>query len=316
MSEFYLVINILLTHARTLIVISGTNPIFNMFSLGFLKNKVDFKWLLFGYDIFPENLIPGGVVSSSNCIYKISKVIFSRLYSSPDEIVAVGRDMKNLLLKKTNNRLPIHYIPNWSDHNDTFPVSLSEVSTESTKVTFQFFGNIGRLQDVDNILKAIPLVKSKNAFFSFVWGGGEVEKVINFINNQNDHRVVYKGPCPIYQKNETLSLCNVALVSLKPEMYGLAVPSKSYFSLAANKPLLVVGDSGSELRTLVNEYNLGWECDAGSPAKLANLIDEICASWSELSQIEVRDVMINNFSESRPLQDIHKVISQLGISKR
>ncbi len=100
MSEFYLVINILLTHARTLIVISGTNPIFNMFSLGFLKNKVDFKWLLFGYDIFPENLIPGGVVSSSNCIYKISKVIFSRLYSSPDEIVAVGRDMKNLLLKK------------------------------------------------------------------------------------------------------------------------------------------------------------------------------------------------------------------------
>lgn len=290
------------------IVISGTNPIFNMFFLSILKKKLGFKWILFGYDIFPENLIPGGIVKANNPIFLLAKLVFSKLYSSPTEIVAVGRDMQNLLRMKTDHKVPVHYIPNWADHNDTFPVDSSQ---SDDKVIFQFFGNMGRLQDIDNLLDAIPLVKSEKAIFSFVGDGGEAEKVRRFIVRMKDSRVFFKGPCPMSMRNETLSSCDVALISLKPDMYGLAVPSKSYFSLAANKPLIVIGDADSELRQLIKEFNLGWDCDAGSPIQLAYLIDCICENSKILSKMNVRDIMIDNFSEAASLAKINHIISTL-----
>jgi hypothetical protein len=62
-----------------------------------------------------------------------------------------------------------------------------------------------------------------------------------------------------------------------PGMFGLAVPSKAYFSMAADKPLLVIGDEGAELeRTVSTHKGLGWFCKAGDPVALARKIDEIC----------------------------------------
>ncbi|TQP52303.1 glycosyltransferase family 4 protein [Vibrio cholerae] len=289
------------------IVVSGTNPIFNLLYLSILKKKVGFSWVLFAYDIFPENLVPANIIRAESPLYILVKMVFSKLYCCPTEIIAVGRDMQLLLREKINNKIPVHYVPNWADHDDTFPVASER---ENDSVVFQFFGNMGRLQDIENILKAIPLVKSSRVMFSFVGDGGESEKVKCFISNMNDSRVTFKGPCSMSNRNEALSSCDVALVSLKSGMYGLAVPSKAYFSLAANKPLLVVGDEGAELRLLVEEYNLGWGCDASTPEHLAQLIDYICSRREELSRMNVRDVMIANFSESISLKKISEIFSR------
>lgn len=289
------------------IIVSGTNPIFNLFYLSILKKKIGFSWVLFGYDIFPENLVPANVIRPENPFYILTKLFFSKLYCCPTEIVAVGRDMQLLLRKKVNNKISVHYIPNWADHEDTFPVASER---ENKNIVFQFFGNMGRLQDIENILKAIPLVKSSRAVFSFIGNGGESEKVKCFISNMNDSRVTFKGPCSMSNRNEALSSCDVALVSLKSGMYGLAVPSKAYFSLAANKPLIVVGDKGSELRLLVEEHNLGWSCDASMPEQLARLIDYICTGGEESLNMNVRDVMIDNFSESASLKAINEIFSR------
>ena len=220
--------------------------------------------------------------------------------------------MQAILRKKTKNTVPIKYIPNWADHNETFPVYHENFRFESDRsLVFQFFGNIGRLQDVQNILEAISLVKSQNVLFSFVGSGGESERVEDYIASVKDSRIIYHGPCQMAMKNEALSMCDIALVSLKPGMYGLAVPSKAYFSLAANKPLIVIGDKGSELKLLVDEYGLGWFCDAGSPIKLANLIDQICRQNTFFTEMNVRQTLIENFSERKSLQAIHKIIEGL-----
>jgi glycosyltransferase involved in cell wall biosynthesis len=69
---------------------------------------------------------------------------------------------------------------------------------------------------------------------------------------------------------------DIAIISLSKGMKGLAVPSKTYFSIAANKPILAIADVGSELDLFVNENNgIGWFCEAGHPKKLAILINTI-----------------------------------------
>ena len=61
-------------------------------------------------------------------------------------------------------------------------------------------------------------------------------------------------------------------------MLGLGVPSKAYFSLAADKPLLAVMDDNAEISQVVREYGVGWQCKSADPRGLADLIATICSS--------------------------------------
>ncbi len=298
------------------ILISGTNSIFNMFFLSLIKKKLDTPWLLFGYDIFPENLIPANAVSKYNPIFKIASIIFSRLYSKPDDIVAVGRDMRKLLAKKVNARTRVHYIPNWADHNEIELLNKCDNSiikqlnwNKPETIVFQFFGNLGVLQDVYGILDAIKLTKSPNAKFIFIGNGSEAANILAIIENIDDERIHFYGECDMSAKNTALSACDVAFVSLKKGMLGLAVPSKSYFSLAANKPIIAIGDEGAELRLLVDEYSIGWGCNSGDPAALAKIIDDISFNKDCLVKMEPRASLINHFSETHSLTAIKNLIS-------
>ncbi|WP_345853977.1 glycosyltransferase family 4 protein [Shewanella algae] len=297
------------------VLISGTNSIFNMFFLSKFKRKLNIKWLLFGYDIFPENLVPANIVSAKNPIYKVTSVIFSRLYSNPDDIISVGRDMQNLLELKVKGKSRVHYIPNWADHTEIRMMSKKESDilnrihfSDDNYIVFQFFGNLGLLQDVGGILEAIKISKAKNAKFIFIGSGSESQKIETLVNFLNDKRVHFYGECEMSSKDLALSSCDVALVTLIKGMKGLAVPSKAYFSLAANKPIIVVGDNGSELRELVKEHPIGWGCNAGEPYALASIIDLICEKPDQVKNLTPRKSLIDNFSQLHSLEKIANVI--------
>lgn len=298
------------------ILISGTNSIFNMFFISRLKSKLNTTWLLFGYDIFPENLVPAGIISPNNPIYKLTSRVFSSLYSKPDDVVTVGRDMCELITKKVSANTRVHYIPNWADHEEICVVDKSNNNIikqlnwdKSESVLFQFFGNLGPLQDVYNILEAIQLSNAPNAKFLFVGNGSEATNLAVAINNIKDPRILFYGECDMSHKNDALGACDVAFVSLKKGMKGLAVPSKSYFSLAADKPIIVIGDEGAELRLLVNEYPIGWSCDSSDPVALSELIDSICLDKSSIMTMKPRACLIQYFSENSSLSSIKRLIS-------
>lgn len=297
------------------ILISGTNSIFNMFFLSLIKKRLNTPWLLFGYDIFPENLIPANAISQYNPIFKVASIAFSRLYSKPDDIVAVGRDMRKLLTKKVKARNRVHYIPNWADHSEIELLNKSDnsiikqLSWNESSIVFQFFGNFGVLQDIYGLLEAIQLSKAPNAKFLFIGNGSEATNVSALIKSADDARIHFYGECDMSEKNTALNACDVAFVSLKEGMVGLAVPSKSYFSLAADKPIIVIGDEGAELRLLVDEYPIGWGCNSGNPAALAKLIDDICFNKDCLLKMEPRTSLINHFSEADSLTAIKNLIS-------
>ncbi|WP_286938573.1 MULTISPECIES: glycosyltransferase family 4 protein [unclassified Pseudoalteromonas] len=298
------------------VIISGTNSIFNMFFIARLKRKLNLPWLLFGYDIFPENLIPAGVISTNNPVYKLVSKIFTNLYSKPNDIVAVGRDMRELLIKKVSSRTRVHYIPNWAAHEEVCITDkshnkiINELNWKQDEiVVFQFFGNLGVLQDIYGLLEAIELSKAPNAKFLFIGSGSEAANALALIQEADDDRIHFYGECDMAEKDIALNACDVAFVSLKKGMLGLAVPSKSYFSLAADKPIIVIGDEGAELRLLVDDYPIGWGCNSGDPVALAELIDDICFNKGCLLNMEPRSSLINHFSEADSLAAINDLVT-------
>ena len=298
------------------IVFTGTNPIISMFFTGLIKKLKAFKWIMLCHDIFPDNLIPSGVMQLG-LKYKLVNKVFSLLYRTPDIITPIGRDMAVKLQQKGVIQERIVVVPNWADHNKIKMMAKNENQiikklNWQNNLVFCFFGNIGRLQGIDNLLSAIALVKSESSRFLFIGGGSEDHLVKKFVSSVGKRNSYYYGELQLKDNNIGLNCGDIALVTLGQGMYGLGVPSKAYFSMAADKPILLVADKESELDLLINEHNVGWFCESGKPVTLAESIDTISENWLTVNnRIYPRKCMIDHFSEEQSLEKYKSLVDEL-----
>lgn len=305
---------------RVDLIFSGTNPIVTMFVMAVFRRIRRFKWLVLVHDVFPNNLVPAEVLKPNGFSYRFLTLFSKKVYATPDRMICIGRDMKILLEKKTGRLGQVKFVPNWASTVNVTPQDKSEsgILTElswNSNVVFQFFGNMGRLQGIPNLLKAIELTKHSYSRFLFIGGGSEenfVEQVTKKVNsNYGYERVHYYGQLDLEKNNIGLNACDVALVTLSPKMYGLGVPSKAYFSMAADKPILYVGDKGSELELLLSENELGWYCEGDNPELLAKLLDRIAESYIRGSNsLKPRRILEEKFSEQIALYSISQVVEE------
>jgi hypothetical protein len=92
-------------------------------------------------------------------------------------------------------------------------------------------------------------------------------------------------------------------------MQGIGVPSKIYFSLAADRPILGVIDPQCELVQMLNENKgVGWSCDPDQPEKLAAKIDEICKFDLSLNLGKARALMERRYDEIQAMDQYIKTI--------
>ena len=305
------------------VLFSGTNPAFLLIFIAMLKSIFGFKWMLLVHDIFPENLVPACISKPRSIRYRIVKLIFDRCYRSADVLITIGQDMQIILRHKINRESGIEYIPNWVDVTEfseerVFKTleNLPPKLVNDRTITFQFFGNFGRVQGISSLLSAIERVNNKNAKFLFIGGGACNYEIEEFIKDHPNIEIFKKPPLPFKLNQEGLFACDIAIISLAPGMFGLAVPSKAYFSLAANKKILVIGDYGSELQQLVDSHpEIGWFSPAGNPDNLAKLIDDICLNYKDEIISGPMDLIKEKFSSEIAINEYLRIYQELICDK-
>lgn len=302
------------------IVFTGTNPPNLLLLTALIKKIKKFKWVLLVHDVFPENFVPGGIISGNSIVFKIAKLVYDWGYGQPDQLVVIGRDMKKLVSEKIGCKTSVEVIPNWVIENEIKPNlkkdnELIKSLGWQDKVVFTFFGNIGRLQGIDNLIEAIDNVTSDNAAFLFLGGGHKVNLLQEYIAKNPNKNIRYLGEIDSDKKSIGLNACDVSLVTLGEGMLGLGVPSKSYFSMAAGKPILIVAENSSEISMLVNEIGIGWDCEPGYPEKLSSLIDKISNEKLHEKTNDVRKYFENNFTEKIILDKFDDLFKRLNKSE-
>ena len=301
------------------IVFTGTTPIFLLFVLYFVKKFLNFKWVLLVHDVFPENLVPAKILKEKNFIYKTAKWLFDKIYASADEVIVIGRDMKELIFQKTNKD-NITIVQNWIDPLDVGielkqnNQILEELNWNKDDTTvFQFFGNIGRMQGVGIILNAIKKMENLHlAKFIFIGNGAYVSELKDQIQAIGSESVCYYGSLNQQEKTKGLNACDIALVTLAEGMLGLGVPSKSYFSMAANKPILAIMDQESEVADMVRTHKIGWVASPDDENNLAYILDQIVLSRHELELNSSRAILEKYYSEQVAMDKILKIIAKIN----
>ena len=291
-----------------------TNPAFLIPVISILRKFKKFEYTLLVYDVFPENLSAGKVLSSKSFFYKIVKKIYDWAYAQSDRLVVIGRDMEEVIQEKTAHSKPTYLIQNWCDYHKVVPQNkeenelLKRLNIEKKKV-FLFAGTLGRVQGIKTLLEASKQVKDKDFILLFVGKGAYLQKLMEFIEKDTPSNVYYAGSFPISEQNTFLNACDVSIISLSDEMYGLGVPSKSYYNMAAAKPLLYIGDERSEIAQVIKEHKIGWQVEANSVDALVDKFEAICNEIENASSLgkKSRKIVETYFSKEVTLEKYSKL---------
>jgi glycosyltransferase involved in cell wall biosynthesis len=164
-------------------------------------------------------------------------------------------------------------IPNWADGRHLRPVSrdnnefLQQHGLQDRFVVM-YSGNHGVVHEFETIFALIRETSSiPRLCFCFVGEGAWKPRLVETAQAEGWQHVLC---LPWIRRNQRMALlqsslwaADVHLVSLRTEMEGLSIPSKIYGILAAGRPVIFIGPSGSEAASIVREAECGYCVEPG-----------------------------------------------------
>lgn len=250
-------------------VLMCTNPVLLLFLVSFFRK---WKTFLIVHDVFPDNIVATGFLSKNNIILKFLNFVFLRSYKFAHHLIVLGEDMRIKMKNKVKHER-ISIIQNWSD-----PQKLSVVLSpnEDSPTVFLFAGNLGRLQGLDYLLSALIKFKDrKDVLFIFKGDGASKKTLQEMVRLNGVSNILFEDFSSRDSQKEFLSRCHIGIVSLGVGMYGLGVPSKTYSLLSAGKPILYIGECGTEIDRMIKCHSNGWTVEIGDEESLISCVNNI-----------------------------------------
>lgn len=237
-------------------VLMVSNPFPLIVFMWHLRMRRGLNLTMLVHDIYPEGLFTDMALPSF--AYKLAEKIFNRAYSRVDTLISIGRDMNEILEKKCygqKHQPKIVTIENWGDVDGIKP---KERESDGF-IKIQYAGNIGNAQGVEEFVRRLKEANNPTIQLS-IWGTGSAEKAIreSVKGYGMNEQVLFNGPYSRNQQIDVLNDSDISLVTLVKGMYGLGVPSKTYNILAAGKPILYIGEQGTEIWRMVEENQVGY----------------------------------------------------------
>jgi glycosyltransferase involved in cell wall biosynthesis len=197
--------------------------------------------------------------------------------------VVVGQRMAERLQSFGVASDHVHVIPNWSDDETLCPVRPDENSLRREwklehKFVVGYSGNLGRAHEIDTVLSAAALLRDDpHIVFLFIGGGNQFDRLGRLAKERGLGQLFR---FIAYQPQEllklSLSVPDVHLISLRPELEGLIVPSKFYGIAAVGKPLISITARDGEIARLVRQHECGLVVDPGDGPALAEALITLC----------------------------------------
>ena len=269
------------------------------------------------HDNYPEILVAAGKARPDSFLTRTLSFFNRWLYKYAAKIIVVGRDMHELLTKKTEGLdIPIVTIPNWAELESVAPAprSNNELLVElglTDKFVFLYAGNLGYPNDLESIVESANILRSReDLHFIFLGTGVKRKWLENRVRDLSLENITILDPRPRSDQTVFLNGCDVALVSLVRNMVGVSMPSRTYNILAVGRPILALTEESSELARVVREDRVGWVVPPGDPALLAETILGILDERTHLTAMadSARSSALDKYSLQAALEKYRRAI--------
>ncbi|WP_373398910.1 glycosyltransferase [Algoriphagus halophilus] len=200
-----------------------------------------------------------------------------------------------------------NWIPNW-------PIIESE-STSKIKLpgefNFTFAGNLGKVQNLRNVLAGFKSVSNKfpNAWFNLIGDGSAMEELKLFVDSENILNVNFEGRKPLELMPDYFQASDVLIISLiDAPIYEIMIPSKFQTYLSYQKPIFAI--MKGEVPAMVSQFNIGGSSDPDNIVDIQNGFEKfINSSEKELRYMgsESKKLLNNYFLRERNIKSLTKI---------
>jgi len=217
-------------------------------------NKPVTLWI---QDIWPDSVYAYGFKKTKFLEFMLNHFV-KFVYKHSSSFAVSGKGFIDKIVPFIDETKPIVYLPNWADelNRDLPPFIFSK----EKKIHFTYAGNVGKVQNLDNIIKAfgnLPSQYLQKAQLNIVGDGSYLKSLQNLVDKNNFNNIVFWGKKPREEMYRYFTASDFLIVSLinKP-IFTLTVPAKTQTYIAANRPILAIinGDASN----IVKENNLGY----------------------------------------------------------
>lgn len=266
--------------------------------------------LFYCCDLWPES-VKAYVKNEDNPLFKLLKIISTKIYGSADKILVQSKSFIRYLSKTHGISLKqMTYVPAFADES----YLEMDFTTEDNMTDFVFMGNLGMAQDLFSVLKAICMIKDlPNIRVHFVGDGSCAAKLRERAKAYGLGNIVrFYGRRPVEDMPKFYKIADACLVSLKADnATGLTLPSKVQGYMAAGKPIIAMLDGAA--KDTIKAARCGICVPAGDIRGLGNAMKEFIIHREMYSEYgkNGRIYFKNNFSKHVCIARIEEEIDML-----
>lgn len=294
------------------VFICQTGPL-TFSSAGILTGRLYRKPVsIWSQDIWPDTVFEYGMARSGPARRMLE--CFVRWIYKGCSGIAVSSPGFIPILSNYAPQKEISFIPQW-------PVTADSAESESPepaialpgKFNFVFAGNIGKVQNLENVMRGFHRFASENGaedvWLCLAGDGSNLDTLKALAGETGIQRVKFLGKLPLAHMPALYAQADVLIISLQNRpVFNQTIPAKFQSYLGAGKPIF--GIIAGEVATLIEQHNLGWVADPDHIESIAGRFAEIveCSPEDHLEKIRnARQLLSNRFTREKSVESLTKI---------
>jgi len=242
------------------------------------RNKIKIVSML--QDIWPDNAVQSGLIAKESPIYKYFESLQKPVYKLSDRFICISPDMKDFIESKGVAGEKIEVIYNWGYDDKPVDIKWEENEFAATnklspdKFYAVYAGNIGRMQNVELIVRAASRLKDrKDIQFLIIGDGARRKKIAEQVKGMENVTMLPLQPSSL--ATSIYSAADVNIIPLVPEGIKTALPSKTGVCLSCGRPVIYCVDKDCEFSKDIEGYGAGYVVSPSDEAELAEKIKKL-----------------------------------------
>lgn len=272
------------------LVVYSTPPITFAKVIRYIKKRDRARTYLLLKDIFPQNSVDLGMLSTHGCkglIYRYFRSKERELYAISDQIGCMSPANCSYVLTHNPEISPekVEMFPNSIELVD---MRLSDHEKREMRVryglpldkkVFVYGGNLGRPQDVPFIVACLQRVKTiTDAYFVVAGNGTDRHYLEEYVANEQPTHLKLFRQLPKAEYDRMVACCDVGLIFLDHRFTIPNFPSRLLAYMQAGLPVLTCIDSITDVGDIVCDGQFGWQCRSDSTDEFCATVQKICDS--------------------------------------
>ena len=248
-----------------------------------IKKLYQKKITIWTQDIWPDTVHAYGW-AQKGISRKILDSFVKWIYRNCDNVTVSSPGFESIVRQYYPTKV-IQFIPQWS-----FTAKLNGNETSQPvkfpgTFNFVFAGNIGKVQNLENVILGFELFQKENSnkdiWLNLIGDGSNLPYLQEKVKANKIGNVKFWGRMKSAEMPGLYDKTDVLIIALENQpIFNLTIPAKFQSYLNADKPIF--GIIGGEVANFIVKYNLGWIAPPDSIPEIAGIFEEIVSCKPEI----------------------------------